>query len=84
MMAFVLSHGSTCFLPWQAIVRAPGPDAPPVKNFRIAVNTRRDRAMIVRSRWRPVCGHLARYFGRGLVEVSAQIRFEMEDPRPDP
>ncbi len=32
----------------------------------------------------PVCGYRAGSFGLGLAQLSAQIRFEIEDFRPDP
>ncbi len=32
----------------------------------------------------PVCGYRAGYSGVGLAQLEAQIRFEIEDFRPDP
>ncbi len=32
----------------------------------------------------PVCGHRAGYVGLGLAQLEAQIRFDIEDSRPDP
>ncbi len=55
-----------------------------VYKFRIVVETRRNRPKIVRNRCVPLCGYHAGYFGLGLASLSAQIRLEIEDFRPDP
>ncbi len=52
--------------------------------FWIAVETRRNRFMIVPNRCVPVCGYDAGYFGLGLASLKAQFRFEIADFRPDP
>ncbi len=40
-----------------------------VNKFRTVVETRRNRARIVRNRCVPVCGHRAVYFGLGFVPL---------------
>ena len=55
-----------------------------VQKFRVVVETRRNRAIIVRNRCVPVCGHRARYLGLGVAHLQAQLWFEIEDSRLDP
>ncbi len=55
-----------------------------VHKFRIVVETRRNLARIVRTRCAPVRGYRAEYFGLSLAQLSAPIRFEIEDFQPDP
>ncbi len=54
------------------------------KQFRIVVETRGSRPRIVQNRCVLVRGYRAGYFGLGLAQLVAQIRFEIEDSRPDP
>jgi hypothetical protein len=55
-----------------------------VQKFRIVVETRRSRPMIIRNPCVPVCGYRAGYFGLGLAHLEAQIQLVVEDFRPDP
>ncbi len=48
------------------------------------IQTRRNRPIIVRTRCLPVSGDRAGYFGLGLAQLQAQIRFKIGDFRPDP
>jgi hypothetical protein len=49
-----------------------------------ASNTRRNQAIIVRSRCVPFCGYCAGYFVLGFAFFQAQIWPDIEDFRPDP
>jgi hypothetical protein len=53
-----------------------------VVRFRIVVETRPNRPRIVRNRSVPVGVYSAGYFGLGLAQLWAQIRFEIEESRP--
>ncbi len=50
----------------------------------VVVETRRNRPRIVLNLCVSVCGYRAGYLGLGLAKLAAQIRPEIEDPRPDP
>ncbi len=52
--------------------------------FRIVVETRRHRHIIVRNRYVTVCGGRAGYLGLGAAQLWAQVRLEIEDFRLDP
>ncbi len=48
------------------------------EKMQIAVETRRNRVIIVMNRCVPVCGCRAGEFGSDLAQLQAQIRFEIE------